>query len=67
MRNYPRSSYDRISRELEREIREKEKERMERERINLREKMVIKEEEEDGEASARDSGRNGADGGSRLC
>ena len=45
MRNYARSGYNRISRELEREIREKERARVERERINMREQMVIREDE----------------------
>jgi hypothetical protein len=47
VRNYPRSSFDRISRELEREVRDNERARIEKERINLREKMVIKEVDED--------------------
>ena len=60
MRNYARSGYNRISRELEREIREKERARVERERINMREKMVIREDE-------GNNGKVAAEADARLC
>ena len=57
VRNYARSGYNRISRELEREIREKERARVERERINMREKMIIREDEGNGKVAAEADAR----------
>ena len=62
VRNYARSGYNRISRELEREIREKERARIEKERINLREKMVIREDEGNGKI-----GETSREADTRLC
>ena len=47
---------------MEREVREKERARIERERINLREKMVIREDEGNGK-----SGETSREAEARLC